>query len=117
MTNASFNIVSRGLWQLFTEPGSRHPGWVAQLTAGRNCTALTIPEWVISIESTIANFSRIPQKKSFLTKEGICPTAGEQLVHGQCITLPNSSSKALDVLSCGRKFVCEGHPSHIEAIY
>ena len=46
MTNTSFNIVSRGLWQLFTEPGSRHPGWVAQLTEGRRRTPFTIPEWL-----------------------------------------------------------------------
>ena len=46
VTDASFNIICCGLMQLFTEPGSGHPRWVAQLTAGRRTTALTIPEWI-----------------------------------------------------------------------
>ena len=36
VTNASFNIISCSLWQLFTEPGGSHPRWVAKLTAGRD---------------------------------------------------------------------------------
>ena len=59
-TNARFNIVSGGLGQLFTEPRGGHPGWVAQLTAGRRPTTLTIPECVIKIESTYSIWRRVP---------------------------------------------------------
>ena len=71
--------------QLFTEPGSGHPGWVAQLTAGRGPTALTIPEWVTCVE----HFARSSSFISTLTEE-VIPHKGRKgaiwvlrLAHGQ----------------------------------
>ena len=45
-TNTNFKIIGCGLGQLLAEPGDGYPRWVAQFTAGRRSTALTIPEWV-----------------------------------------------------------------------
>ena len=71
-TNTSFNIVSRGLWQLFTEPWSRHSGWIAQLTAGRRRTPFTIPEGVIVECGRGTSTNRVPT----LTKQVISNKGG-----------------------------------------